>query len=517
MVPGRPRHRKADNSFPDGPRRFRLMFAGLLLAMGIGALDQTIVTTALPTIAGELNGLEHIAWVVTAYMLAATIGLPVYGKIGDLVGRRPVFVFAIGVFLAGSILAGASQDIGQLIVCRAVQGLGGGGLMIGSLAIIAEVVPARERGRLMGVIGAVYASASVVGPLVGGYVTDVLGWRWVFYINLPLGILALVMVLLTLRTATPPRGRARHIDVAGTLLLAIVSGSIVLLSTWAGTTFEWGSPPIIALGAVASVGIVVFVFVERAVREPIIPLSLFRERNFVIPTLVGITVSMSMFVTLSYLPLYLQMVNRVDATVSGLMLVPMSVGMVISTTITGRLISATGRYRIYPVLGLLLSAVGLYLLSTLRADSSFALLCTATALIGLGIGCSIQNLTLIAQSSVPYEVIGAATSSQSYFRQIGASLGIALVGAVCVVRLGAGVSSSSGLSESQLSSLTPDALAALPPAVQEQVANVFAAALPPIFIFGVPLALVGLVCALFIQQRPLSRLKPGVGDAIGED
>lgn len=516
-MPGRPREPKTGHSSPDDPRRFRVMFAGLLLAMGLGALDQTIVTTALPTITGDLNGLEHIAWVVTAYMLAATIGLPVYGKIGDLVGRKPVFIFAIAVFLTGSVLAGASQDVEQLIACRAVQGLGGGGLMIGSLAIIAEVVPPRERGRIMGVIGAVYASASVVGPLVGGYVTDVLGWRWVFYINLPLGILALVTVLLTLRTATPPRGRARHIDVAGTLLLAIVWGSIVLLSTWAGTTFEWASPPIIGLGAVATVGLVAFILVERAAREPTIPLSLFRERNFVFPTLVGMTVSIIMFVTLSYLPLYLQMVNRVDATISGLMLVPMSVGMVISTTITGRLISATGRYRIYPVLGSLLSAVGLYLLSTLDADSSIALLFAATGIVGLGIGCSIQNLTLIAQSSVPYGVIGAATSSQSYFRQIGASLGIALVGAVFVARLGAGVSSSSGLTVSQLNSLTPEALAALPPAVQEQTANVFAAALPPIFIFGVPLALVGVICALFIQQRPLSSLKPGVGEGIGED
>ncbi|MGN6220865.1 MAG: MDR family MFS transporter [Microbacterium sp.] len=479
------------------------------MAMALGALDQTIVTTALPTIAGDLHGLDYLAWVATAYMLAATIGLPVYGKVGDLVGRKPVFVFAIVLFLVGSALAGASQSIEQLVVFRSIQGLGGGGLMIGALAIVAEVVAPRDRGRLMGVIGAVFAFASVAGPLVGGYVTDTIGWRWVFYINVPLGASALVLVVLTLRVSRPERRRYRF-DIAGALLLALVSTAIVLFSTWAGTTYAWLSLQTLILAGIAVAGLVAFVLVERRAREPLIPLSLFAERNFVLPTLVGVTVSIIMFVTLAYLPLYLQMVARVDATVSGLMLVPMSLGMLVSTSVTGRLISATGRYKLYPIIGCALSGIGLFMLSNLHVDSPLVTLIAATTVIGLGIGCSIQNLTLIAQSSVSFDVIGAATSSQSYFRQMGASIGIAIVGAVFVARLTDSLSSLGASASGRWGSLTPAELATLSDAVQQRVATAFADALPPVFVFGVPLALAGLVFAVFIEQRPLPRVRAGL-------
>jgi len=492
-------------------KRFAWTFTGLMLAMLLAALDQTIVATALPTIVGDLNGLESLSWVVTAYLLAGTIGLPIYGKAGDLFGRKPVFVFAIVVFLIGSILAGLSQNMTELIAFRAIQGIGGGGLMIGAQAILADIVAPRDRGRYMGYMGAVFGLSSVGGPLIGGYLTDHAGWRWVFYINMPLGLLALGTVIVALHVHRPVGAKPR-LDYLGTALLAAASTAIVFVSSWGGGKYDWASPEIFGLSAAAIVCAFLFVIVERRAAEPILPLSLFRERNFVIPTAVGITVAIAMFATVSYLPTYFQMVNGANATKAGLMLIPMIVGLLLTSIVTGRLISSTGKYKIYPILGAVVAAGGLVLLSRMNVDSSFWFAALGMFVAGLGIGCSMQNLVLITQNSVAHRVLGVATSSTNYFRQIGASLGIAVFGSLFVSRLTdalvAGHVDTSQIGAAGVSSLTPAVLSSLPAPAQEGIAQAFSTALPPIFLYGVPIVLLGLVLALFVKVEPLAEASP---------
>ncbi|MFD0772685.1 MDR family MFS transporter [Streptomonospora algeriensis] len=508
------------------PRRKVLwVFAGVMLTMLLGALDQTIVSTALPTIVGELNGLEHLSWVVTAYMLAATVGMPIYGKAGDLFGRKVVFQFAIVVFLLGSVLCGIAQDMTQLILFRALQGIGGGGLIISAQAIIADVVSARERGRYMGLIGGVFGLASVAGPLLGGVFTDHLSWRWIFYINLPLGAAALLVTSMVLQLPRPSGPRPK-LDYPGTLLLAAASVCLVLVISWGGTEYDWSSSVIIGLGAGAAAATALFVLAERYAAEPVIPLRLFADREFVLTSLVGITVGIAMFSTVSYLPTFLQMVNGASATESGLRMIPMVVGMLTATITTGRIISRSGRYKIWPIAGTAVIMVGLTLLSQMGAETSYLYNATAMLVLGLGVGMVMQNLVLIVQNSAPRRYLGTATSATNYFRQIGASFGIAVFGSLFVSRLndevaglpaGAGAQLQVQSGEAGLSSLTPQMLERMPDQARQLIVNAFAEALPPIFVYGVPIVLVGFVLTFFIREKPLATtVGASAGDAEGD-
>ncbi|GAA4908793.1 MDR family MFS transporter [Streptomonospora salina] len=501
-----------DEGGPLPRRKVLWVFAGVMLTMLLGALDQTIVSTALPTIVGELNGLEHLSWVVTAYMLAATVGMPIYGKAGDIFGRKVVFQFAILVFLLGSVLCGIAQDMTQLILFRALQGIGGGGLMISAQAIIADVVSARDRGRYMGFIGGVFGLASVAGPLLGGLFTDHLSWRWIFYINLPLGAAALLLTSIVLQLPRPSGPRPK-LDYAGTLLLATASVCMVLVTSWGGTDYDWSSGVILGLGAGAVVAAALFVLAERHAAEPIIPLGLFKDREFVLTSLVGITVGIAMFSTVSYLPTFLQMVNGASATESGLRMLPMVAGMLTATITTGRLISRTGRYKIWPIVGTAVIMGGLTLLSRMDADTSYLYNSAAMLVLGLGVGMVMQNLVLIVQNSAPQRYLGTATSATNYFRQIGASFGIAVFGSIFVNRLngevaelpaGAGQQLQVRGGEAGLSSLTPDMLDRMPDQAQQFIVHAFADALPPIFLYGVPIVLAGFVLAFFIREKPLA-------------
>ena len=499
-----PAHRAAPGS---GSRHLALLFVGLMLSMLLAALNQTVLSTALPTIVGELNGVDEMLWVITAYILASTIMMPVYGKLGDLMGRKPLLLGAILVFMAGSVVGALAGTIEVLIAARAIQGLGGGGLIILSQAAIADVVPARERGRYMGVMGGVFAVSSVAGPLLGGFFTEGPGWRWVFWINIPLGLLALAGAVLFLKL---PRHSGRpRLDIGGMVLLAVATTCLVLFATWGGGKYAWTDPVLLGLIAGTLVTAAAFVAVERRTAEPIIPMHLFRERNFVLTTLAGLLTGVAMFGALGYLPTYLQMVFGVDATRSGLLMVPMMGTMLVTSVLAGQAVSRTGRYKWLPVAGSVIVAAAMGLLATLTSEQGVWHVCLYIAVLGLGLGLSMQVLVLIVQNTFPLRQVGTATAANNFFRQIGATLGSGVVGSVFASRLAelmaervpaAALEGGAG----GANSLTPAVVASLPQALQDPIVTSYNDALTPIYLWIMPLGLLAAAVLCFVAEEPLA-------------
>ena len=500
-------------------RRFWAVYASLLVVMFLSAMDQTIVGTALPTIVGDLGGAAHMAWVLTAYTLAITVAMPVYGKLGDLVGRKNLFLVAIALFLIGSALCGTADTMTQLIIYRFIQGLGGGGLMISSQAITGDLIPPRVRGTYMAPMGAMFGIASILGPIIGGWLTDSVSWRWTFWINLPLGVLAFVAIAIVLRL--PSHRLTSPIDWWGLVLMNAGAVAIVLMATWGGNQYAWTSPVIIGLGTAGLVCWGLFAYVETRAADPILPWSILTNRTFIVSTAVGMLAMGGMIGVMSYLPTYLQMVYGYSATASGLLLVPITIGMLVSSILSGILVSRTDRYKIYPVLGPLVAAGASFWLSRLTTTSPVWQISAATFFMGAGIGMFFQLLVTVVQNAIEARHLGTATSGNNFFREVGVSLGASLIGAAFSSGLTSNLTDRIGelarsadpvvlgtlaqFKDADTSSLTPALVDQLPTVLHDAVASSYADALLPIFGWMIPLFVATSVIALLLPEVPLSQ------------
>jgi EmrB/QacA subfamily drug resistance transporter len=496
------------------PQRVRLIFAALLLVLLLASLDQTIVSTALPTIVGDLGGIQHLSWVVTAYLLASTVSGPVYGKLGDLYGRKIVLQTAIVVFLVGSALCGASQNMGELIAFRALQGLGAGGLIVTTIAVVGDIIPPRERGRYQGYFGGVFGVSTVIGPLIGGFLVDNLSWRWIFYVNIPIGALALVVIGSVFHARAD---KVHHkIDYLGAAVLAGGLSAIVLYTSLGGTTYGWGSPAMVATLVVGVVLLVLFPYVERRAAEPILPLELFRNRIFDATSAIGFIVGLSLFGAVTFLPFYFQVVKGYSATKSGLLLTPMMAGLLITSILSGNLISRFGRYKPFPIFGTAVMTLGVFLLSRLSVSTPTWQAALFLLILGLGLGSVIQVLVLAVQNAVPYRLLGVATSGSTLSRQIGGSIGVAAFGAIFSNELSNQLASRlPGAAAAHIpKAANPAVLAHLPPAIHAQYIASVAAALRPVFVAAAGFTFLAFLLTWLLREIPLRQTAPG--EAVAE-
>ena len=478
-----------------------LLLGALMLVMFLAALDQTIVSTALPTIVSDLGGLRWLSWVVTAYLLASTVVVPLYGKFGDLYGRKRVLQIAIALFLLGSALCGLAQDMTQLILFRTLQGLGGGGLMVVAMAAIGDVIPPAERGRYQGLFGGVFGLATVVGPLIGGFLVEHLSWHWIFFINLPLGLLAVVVIGSVFRPHVAP---VKHVvDYIGAFFLTITLGALVLITSLGGSLLPWASLDILCLALFAVIGLVGFVFEQRRAAEPIIPLHLFRHRTFVLAGLIGLIVGVSLFGSVTFLPLYMQVVKDASPTSAGLQMLPLMGGLLVVSATTGRLISRWGRYRVFPILGTLLQVVALGLLSRLELGTPMWQMNLYMGLLGAGLGMVMQVLILAVQNSVERRHMGVATSGATLFRSIGGSVGVSVFGALFSHALLDGLPSDFAAASGGAASLSPTAVHALAAPQQQAYLEAFSGAMHGVFLVAAVITSVAFALSWLLREVPL--------------
>jgi EmrB/QacA subfamily drug resistance transporter len=504
-------------------RRIWIIFSALIAGMLLSSLDQTIVSTAMPTIVGKLGGVENQAWITTAYLLATTIVMPIYGKFGDVLGRRSLFLVAIAVFTAASVGCAFSTSFWMFVVFRAVQGLGGGGLMILSQAIIADIVPANERGKYMGPLGGIFGLSAVAGPLMGGFFVDHLSWQWCFYINIPVGLAALTIswFALTLPTKRPDR----RIDVAGVVFLSVATTCLIFFTDFGGKKDQgWDSPLTWLFGAGLAVAATAFVMVEGRAQDPIIPLSLFRNRVFVNSTAIGFMLGLGMFAALAFVPTFLQMSSGTSAAVSGLLMLPMMVGLMGTAIGSGIAITRTGRYKPYPIAGTAVTIMAMLWMTTLAASTPIWVICLQLFVFGAGLGLIMQVIVMVVQNAVPPTAIGTATSTNNYFREVGAALGVAVFGTIFTSRLSESLSStfsaygaSPADAARSTASLDPQLLSSLPAQLRDAVVNAYAESLAPVFWYLIPFLVVAFLLALTLKEIPLSDTSGLVarGEAIG--